>query len=99
MTVGDTNRLRIVSIHSDEILDFRLSNDSAVVRWTPLARDGADLPRALQRPTIAKIEMGPGQTADFLYVPDRPGPLTLEVWIGSTSIGTRVALPIVVDGR
>jgi hypothetical protein len=43
--------------------------------------------------------MGPGQTADFLYVPDRPGNLTLEVWIGSTSIGTRVALPIVVDSR
>ena len=99
MTVGDTNRLRIVSIHSDEILDFRLANDSAVAHWTPLARDGADLPPALQGPALAKIEMGPGQTADFLYVPDRPGALTLEVWIGSSSIGTRVALPIVVDAR
>jgi manganese oxidase len=99
MTVGDTNRLRIVSIHSDELLEFRLSNDSSVAHWTPLARDGADLPTTLRRPGLAKIEMGPGQTADFLYVPDRPGALTLEVWIGSTSIGTRVALPIVVDAR
>jgi manganese oxidase len=99
MTVGDTNRLRIVSIHSDEILDFRLSNDSAVARWTPLARDGADLPVGLRTPGLAKIEMGPGQTADFLYVPDRPGELLLEVWIGSTSIGTRVALPVVVKAR
>jgi FtsP/CotA-like multicopper oxidase with cupredoxin domain len=99
MTVGDTNRLRIVSIHSDELLEFRLSNDSSVAHWTPLARDGADLPPALQRPALAKMEMGPGQTADFLYVPDRPGALTLEVWIGSTSIGTRVALPIIVDAR
>jgi len=99
MTVGDTNRLRIVSIHSDELLEFRLGNDSSVVRWTPLARDGADLPSTLRHSVLARIEMGPGQTADFLYVPDRPGELSLEVWIGSTSIGTRVALPIVVDAR
>jgi hypothetical protein len=99
MTVGDTNRLRIVSIHSDELLDFRLVNDSAVARWTPIARDGADLPPALRRPGLARIEMGPGQTADFLFVPDRPGDLQLEVWIGSTSIGTRVAVPIEVKAR
>ena len=97
MTAGDTNRVRIVSIHSDELLTFRLSNDSAVVHWTPIARDGADLPPALRRPELAKIDMGPGQTADFLVVPDRPGPMTMEVWIGLSSIGTRVALPIVVD--
>ena len=99
MTVGDTNRLRIVSIHSDEILAFRLANDSAVVHWTPIARDGADLSPTLRRPELAKIDMGPGQTADFLYVPDRPGQMMLEVWIGSSSIGTRVALPIEVDAR
>jgi FtsP/CotA-like multicopper oxidase with cupredoxin domain len=97
MTAGDTNRLRIVSIHSDEILEFRLANDSSVAHWTPLARDGADLPANLRRQELARIAMGPGQTADFLYVPDRPGPMTLEVWIGSTSIGARVALPIIVD--
>jgi manganese oxidase len=99
MTVGDTNRLRIVSIHSDELLEFRLASDSAVARWTPLARDGADLPPSLQRPELAKIVMGPGQTADFLYVPDRPGKLLLEVWIGAPSIGTRVAVPIEVKAR
>jgi FtsP/CotA-like multicopper oxidase with cupredoxin domain len=99
MTVGDTNRLRIVSIHSDELLEFRLGNDSSVVRWTPLARDGADLPSTLRHSVLARIEMGPGQTADFLYVPDRPGELSLEVWIGSTSIGTRVALPIEIEAK
>ena len=99
MTVGDTNRLRIVSIHSDEILDFRLTDDSTVARWTPIARDGADLPAALRHSRLAKIEMGPGQTADFLFVPERPGKLLLEVWIGASSIGTRVALPIEVKAR
>jgi FtsP/CotA-like multicopper oxidase with cupredoxin domain len=97
MTVGDTNRLRLVSIHSDEILTFRLGSDSTVERWTPLARDGADLPIALQKPALAEIEMGPGQTADFLFVPQRPGELAVEVWISPT--GQRVVQPIIVDAR
>lgn len=94
MTVGDTNRLRIVSIHSDEILRFRLGSDSTVARWTPIAKDGADLPPALRHPEIATVEMGPGQTADFLYVPDHVGSLTLEVWISPA--GQRVAVPVEV---
>jgi hypothetical protein len=53
----------------------------------------------LRQPELARIDMGPGQTADFLYVPQRAGEMTLEVWIGSTSIGARVALPIIVDAR
>ncbi|MEO6526325.1 MAG: multicopper oxidase domain-containing protein [Gemmatimonadaceae bacterium] len=97
MTLGDTNRLRIVSIHSDEILKFRLGDDSTVAKWAPLAKDGADLPMGLRGSSSAIVEMGPGQTADFLYVPDRVGKLEIEVWI--TPAGTRVALPIVVEAR
>jgi FtsP/CotA-like multicopper oxidase with cupredoxin domain len=97
MTVGDTNRLRIVSIHSDETLKFRLADDSTVAHWTPIARDGADLPEALRKPGLAEIEMGPGQTADFLFLPQRVGELVLEVWI--TPTGQRVVQPIIVDAR
>jgi len=97
MTVGDTNRLRIVSIHSDETLRFRLSDDSTVARWTSLARDGADLPIGLQKSGLAEIEMGPGQTADFLYLPRQAGELKLEVWV--TPAGTRVVQPIIIDER
>jgi FtsP/CotA-like multicopper oxidase with cupredoxin domain len=100
MTAGDTNRLRIVSIHSDELLGFRLGDDSTVARWTPIARDGADLPDALRHASAATIVMGPGQTADFRYVPERPGEMRLEVWVATEgSIATRVALPIVVEAR
>ena len=97
MTVGDTNRLRIVSIHSDEILRFRLGSDSTVARWTPLAKDGADLPPALRRAETATVEMGPGQTADYLYVPEHVGRMTLEVWISPA--GQRIALPIDVAAK
>jgi len=96
MTVGDTNRLRIVSIHADEVLTFRLGTDAQATRWKPLARDGADLPIALRGAKPAVATMGPGETADFTYVPTQPGHMTLEVW---TEGGARVALPVEVTAR
>jgi manganese oxidase len=96
MVVGDTNRVRIVSVHADEILHFRFGTEEQVARWRPLARDGADLPLALRAPKLAAMEMGPGETADFLYVPARSGTMSLEVWTGA---GQRVMLPVVVQPR
>jgi FtsP/CotA-like multicopper oxidase with cupredoxin domain len=96
MTVGDTNRVRIVSIHADDILNFRFGTDTSVARWRPLARDGADLPPGLRSLTPARLSMGPGETADFTYVPARAGRMTLEVWIGQ---GQRLELPIIIDPR
>ncbi len=97
MTVGDTNRIRLVSIHADWLLKFRLGDDSTVARWTPLARDGADLPPALQVARPATVTMGPGETADFTFVPTHVGRQSLEVWM--LPEGTRVAVPIVVKAR
>jgi len=96
MTVGDTNRIRIVSIHADEVLHFRFGTETNVVRWKPLARDGADLPPALRTPAVALMTMGPGETADFTYVPTQPGRMMLEVWINR---GQRIVLPVEVKGR
>jgi FtsP/CotA-like multicopper oxidase with cupredoxin domain len=96
MTVGDTNRVRIVSIHADVVLQYRFGTDTSVARWRPLARDGADLPPALRSLTPARLAMGPGETADFLYVPTRPGQMMLEVWIEQ---GQRIALPVIVSSR
>ena len=96
MTVGDTNRVRIVSIHADEVLHFRLGTASQAVRWNPLARDGADLPAALRAAKPAVLSMGPGETADFTYVPSQPESMMLEVWIEG---GQRIALPVEVKAR
>lgn len=96
MTVGDTNRLRIVSIHADEVLHFRFGTETQAVRWKPLARDGADLPVALRGMTPAVATMGPGETADFTYVPTMVGTMMLEVWISG---GQRIVLPVEVQAR
>jgi len=96
MTAGDTNRVRIVSIHADEILTFRFGTEAQAVRWRPLARDGADLPVALRGAKPAVARLGPGETADFTYVPTQPGRMTMEVW---TEAGQRVVLPVEVRAR
>jgi len=96
MTVGDTNRLRIVSIHADEVLTFRFGTEAQAARWKPVARDGADLPIALRREKPAVATMGPGETGDFTYVPSRPGHMILEVW---TESGQRVQLPVDITAR
>jgi FtsP/CotA-like multicopper oxidase with cupredoxin domain len=96
MTVGDTNRVRIVSIHADVALTFQLGSDSATARWTPIAVDGADLPPALQKSTLARIRMGPGETADFTFVPTGAGRMVLEVFNDS---GQRAVVPVEVKPR
>ena len=96
MTVGDTNRVRIVSIHADEILHFRFGTETQAARWTPLARDGADLPAGLRTVKPALTEMGPGETADFTFVPTQPGRMMMEVWINR---GQRIVLPVEVRAR
>jgi FtsP/CotA-like multicopper oxidase with cupredoxin domain len=97
MTVGDTNRLRIVSIHADEVLNFRFGTPEQAAQWRPLAQDGADVPVALRvsKPGLARL--GPGETADFTYVPTKAGEMQLEVWIDGG--GHRVVVPVEVRDR
>jgi FtsP/CotA-like multicopper oxidase with cupredoxin domain len=97
LVLGEENRLRLVSIHADNILRFRFGDDSTATTWTPIARDGADLPPVLQVMRSAVVEMGPGETADFTYVPAKAGRMTLEVWMWPT--GARVALPVIIAPR
>ena len=96
MTVGETNRVRIVSIHADEVLFFRFGTEAAATRWKPLARDGADLPLALRGARPALTSMGPGETADYTFVPTQPGRMMLEVWYPT---GPRIVLPVEVQAR
>lgn len=53
--------------------------DTKLVRWQPVAKDGFDLPAAEQTPTPARAVVSTGETYDFDYTPQRPGPMQLEV--------------------
>jgi manganese oxidase len=79
LQAGVTHRLRLVTLHPDWIVRLTLVSDRATMRWTPIAKDGADLPPLLRTAQLAQITMGPGQTADMAFTPLRPGSYTLEV--------------------
>ena len=57
----------------------RLLSDSGVVRWRAVAKDGADLPSRQATTRPAQVDLGPGETADFEVLRDKPEVLTLEI--------------------
>lgn len=58
-------RLRLVDIQVDYRVVIHLMRDSVPVVWTPLAKDGADLPPEHRRPTTDPWISGSGETADY----------------------------------
>jgi FtsP/CotA-like multicopper oxidase with cupredoxin domain len=97
LTVGETHRLRIVTIHPDWRVAYTLRNDSTVARWRAIAKDGADLPTTLATTRPAHTEMGPGQTEDYEFTPTTPGTWRLEV--RSVEPGWYIPLIVVVTPK
>ncbi len=79
LTSGTTHRLRLISIGAVAMKRVRLLDGDAVLRWTPVAKDGAELPALERVPTAADRILAPGETLDVLVIPARAGPLVLEV--------------------
>jgi FtsP/CotA-like multicopper oxidase with cupredoxin domain len=79
LEAGTTYRLRIIQIHPQAVVIFRLGTDSTTAQWTPVAKDGADLPSEQSTPRAALVVMGAGETGEFLYTPERPGVEKLNV--------------------
>jgi FtsP/CotA-like multicopper oxidase with cupredoxin domain len=53
--------------------------DTMVVRWRPVAKDGADLPANARAEQLARQIVSMGETYDFEYTPSRRGTLRIEV--------------------
>ena len=81
MMVGVPQRLRFAELSlSGENLVISLLDASHVLRWTPIAKDGRDLPIRLQREADATQALTIGETRDFRFTPQHPGTLTLGVY-------------------
>ena len=88
LQAGLEYRLRFIDIGEGATVDVSLVNDTGVIVWRALAKDGADLPTTLQRDVRAEFRMGVGETYDFLWRPSSPMLATLEVdWIFATEPG------------
>ena len=57
----------------------RLDDDTMIVRWVPVAKDGFDLPAVQQTARPARQLVAMGETYDFEYTPLHTGELRLEV--------------------
>ena len=79
LETGNTYRLRLIQIHPQAVVVFRLGSDTTTARWTPVAKDGADLPPAQSTEGTAYVIMGAGETGDFLYTPERAGVQRLQI--------------------
>jgi len=79
LEAGTTYRLHIIQIHPQALVMFRLGTDSTTARWTPVAKDGADLPPEQSTSRAAFVLMGAGENGEFLYTPERPGVQRLNI--------------------
>jgi manganese oxidase len=79
LKVGRTYRFRLININPDWRVIFSLTSDSALARWRPVAKDGADLPLSQRGARPAWLLTGPGETADFEFTPGTREDLRLEV--------------------
>lgn len=105
LRVGQRYRLRLISIHAGlpsltvsitARADSVRGNapDSFIVQWTPVAKDGADLPVGDRTPRLARLGISMGETYDFEFTPDKAGNLRLELRAGGRMV---VRTPIRVD--
>jgi len=88
--VGRAARLRLINLSTaDPVPSFVLTSradsilvgapDTMLVNWQPRAKDGFDVPSAMQAPRPARQIISMGETYDFEYTPQRTGTLRLEV--------------------
>jgi FtsP/CotA-like multicopper oxidase with cupredoxin domain len=96
MRRGIGNRLRLINITTARPgMRLELKQDSTVLSWRTIAKDGFDVPAAARVTRPARIPLSIGETQDVEFFPTRPGDYRIEV---RTALGTLLAtLPIRVQ--
>lgn len=80
LRVGQRYRLRFLNMNGASPGEALLHTDSVPDRWTPLAKDGADIPLARRTEQPSRLaRIGVGETYDFTWRPTQPGTVFLDV--------------------
>jgi manganese oxidase len=93
LQAGTPCRLRLINI-TDNVSDLRVrmvSND-APVQWKVVAKDGANLPPAQLKSSLADMEITVGETYDVEYQADHPANVDLQIWVPTFPV--RVTQPL-----
>jgi hypothetical protein len=98
MTAGVPQRLRfaVMSLGGENLV-ASLADGARVVQWTPLAKDGRDLPGRLQRARSATHALTIGETRDFRYTPASAGKLTLTIYDDDNNGMPVATVPVIVS--
>lgn len=93
LQAGTPYRLRLINI-TDNIsgLRVRLVGNDAPVQWKVVAKDGADLPLAQLKSSIADMTITVGETYDVEYQADHPGVVDMQIWLPDFPV--RVTQPL-----
>ncbi len=100
LIAGESYRLRVIDIASNEAHALALRGPSGDAMWRPLARDGRDLPPDRQVLQLARVNTAAGVTMDVEVTPTVPGDYALDVsrivlgkLAGRTVVPIRVRAP------
>jgi hypothetical protein len=79
LRAGERYRLRFINITpSDDGTEMTLAAAGKPVAWTPMAKDGAELPARFRAACEAKFKFAAGETYDFEFRPEKSGKMELQ---------------------
>lgn len=90
LRAGVAHRFRFINVSPLETRTVELKSGSALARWRPLAKDGADLPAHQATPGPATVLVHPGETYDFEVMAVGGDSLVLS-FVGPPDTRTRLA--------
>jgi FtsP/CotA-like multicopper oxidase with cupredoxin domain len=95
LRAGVKYRLRFANITiARPGLRVEMLRDSLLSTWTPIAKDGADLPISLRVLTPARQRVSIGETADFEVTPAAPGDMRLDMKTSTGALLGRLVIHV-----
>ncbi len=93
LQAGKKYRLRFINISTNnQGMQVWLRNSGAPVEWKVIAKDGADMPLTLVRPSKAQLTVTVGETYDVEFTQEKPADLLLDLFLPGQKIHTTQTL-------
>jgi FtsP/CotA-like multicopper oxidase with cupredoxin domain len=78
LRAGVRYRFRFIDILANNSIVISATQEGKPVEWTPIAKDGADLPTAQSVSVPASFTIAPGETYDFTFTPEKSGDIEFK---------------------
>lgn len=100
METGKRYRFRFINISTNnQGMQISLGDGTKLTEWTPIAKDGADLPPEQVHPAKAQFTITVGETRDVMFSADAPEDLQLDLLLPAQKIHIVQTLSFVVPAK